>query len=147
MPDPTTPDIDAGLCCDPTCCIGTDPSAVTEDEPMRQPVRDGYARIARGEVSSCCGSTETDPTRFAQQVGYDAAVPTRPVCDCSCCSPSVNCASVSLSISWKYRRARSPDIWRCFAAPASLRTAGTARGFAIPCGVPKLPWHGVCVPT
>lgn len=72
MPDPTTPDIDAGSFCEPTCCAWTDPSAVTEDEPIRQAVRDGYARIARGEVSSCCGSTETDATRFAQQVGYDA---------------------------------------------------------------------------
>ena len=72
MPDPTTPDIDAGSFCEPTCCAGTNPSAVTEDEPIRQAVRDGYARIARGEGSSCCGSTETDATRFAQQVGYDA---------------------------------------------------------------------------
>ena len=50
MPDPTTPDIDAGSFCEPTCCAWTDPSAVTEDEPIRQAVRDGYARIARGEI-------------------------------------------------------------------------------------------------
>jgi len=36
-------------------------------------VRDGYARIARGESSSCCGGADMDAGQFAQNVGYDAA--------------------------------------------------------------------------
>lgn len=72
MPDPSAPDIDAGACCEPTCCAETHAADATKDEPVRQTVRDGYARIARGEASSCCGNAETDATRFAQRVGYDA---------------------------------------------------------------------------
>lgn len=72
MPDPSAPDIDAGACCEPTCCTATDPGTATKHETVRQAVRDGYARIARGEASSCCGNAETDATRFAQRVGYDA---------------------------------------------------------------------------
>jgi SAM-dependent methyltransferase len=71
MTDSTASDIDAGACCEPTCCTEADPATATKDEPVRRAVRDGYARIARGEASSCCGNAETDATRFAQQVGYD----------------------------------------------------------------------------
>ncbi len=71
MTDSTASDIDAGACCEPTGCTEADPATATKDEPVRRAVRDGYARIARGEASSCCGNAETDATGFAQQVGYD----------------------------------------------------------------------------
>ena len=44
-------------------------------EQIRETVRSGYAAIAKGKQSSCCGSGQrcgqADPTRLAQAVGYD----------------------------------------------------------------------------
>ncbi|MDA0336918.1 MAG: arsenite methyltransferase [bacterium] len=52
----------------PSCC---------SDEPgkqsVHQTVREGYARIARGQTTSCCSGPDMDATQFAQSVGYAAA--------------------------------------------------------------------------
>jgi SAM-dependent methyltransferase len=46
-----------------------------EDQRVRETVRTGYAAIATGQRSCCCSSprsSQADPTRLAQAVGYDA---------------------------------------------------------------------------
>ncbi|MCL2458727.1 MAG: arsenite methyltransferase [Desulfobulbus sp.] len=48
----------------------------TSNEQVKETVRAGYAAIATGQQSSCCGSAQrcgqVDPARLAQAVGYDA---------------------------------------------------------------------------
>jgi SAM-dependent methyltransferase len=48
----------------------------TSNQQVRETVRAGYAAIATGQRSSCCGPGQrcghADPTRLAQAVGYDA---------------------------------------------------------------------------
>jgi ubiquinone/menaquinone biosynthesis C-methylase UbiE len=50
----------------------------TSNEQLRETVRAGYAAIATGQQSSCCGSSgccgsPPDPVRLAEAIGYDAA--------------------------------------------------------------------------
>ncbi len=45
------------------------------NEQVRETVRTGYAAIATGQRSCCCGSTRSnhaDPARLAEAIGYDA---------------------------------------------------------------------------
>ena len=45
------------------------------NEQIRETVRSGYAAIATGQRSCCCSSprsSQADPTRLAQAIGYDA---------------------------------------------------------------------------
>ncbi|MDP7449778.1 MAG: arsenite methyltransferase [Candidatus Latescibacteria bacterium] len=57
--------------CEPTCCTDTG-TPVATTEQTRSTVRRGYASIARGEASSCCGNTASDATDLARGVGYDS---------------------------------------------------------------------------
>jgi arsenite methyltransferase len=75
MPDTILPTSEAAACCEPSCCADIETSArstKSADTSVRQKVRSGYASIARGESSSCCGTDDTDATLFAQGVGYKA---------------------------------------------------------------------------
>lgn len=75
MPDTILPTSETTPCCEPSCCADEETSAAatrSADSSVRQKVRAGYASIARGESSSCCGSDDADAALFAQGVGYKA---------------------------------------------------------------------------
>jgi arsenite methyltransferase len=74
MPDPSLSTVAVESCCASDCCA--DPAEKESDkQAVRQTVRAGYGRIARGEASSCCSSSDADmdATQFARNVGYAAA--------------------------------------------------------------------------
>lgn len=78
MPDA----ISQSNCCAPDCCTEpttdtpsttvTDGADANTSASIRQTVRDGYGRVARGESSSCCGGGDSDASQFAAHMGYGA---------------------------------------------------------------------------
>ena len=67
MPDSIPSAVAADPCCNDDCC------PESAEQSVHQTVRAGYARIARGEATSCCSGADMDAAQFAQNVGYDAA--------------------------------------------------------------------------
>lgn len=77
-------------CCADTCCS-------TEVDAVRDQVREGYAKIARGETcgptgGGCCGATAFSPEQLAQAIGYTGAdladVPVEANLGLSCGNPT-----------------------------------------------------------
>ena len=63
------------------CCCNKSSEKNKSSEQVRETVRAGYAEIAAGRKSSCCGSgggccsgrsNQADPDRLARAIGYDA---------------------------------------------------------------------------
>lgn len=92
-------------CCDDSCCSPTPPvpapapPAPPDANTVRDHVREGYAKIARGQCcgpsgsgGGCCGATAFSPHQLAQAVGYAsgdlAALPDGANMGLSCGNPT-----------------------------------------------------------
>lgn len=72
----TSGGVAAAPCCEPTCCADEKPDA----EAVREQVREGYAKIARGGCcgsggesgGGCCGGAPLGPEGLARAIGYSA---------------------------------------------------------------------------
>lgn len=79
-------------CCDDTCC----PPAGVDADAVREQVREGYARIARGgsvgEGGGCCGALSVPGDALAREIGYTsdelAAAPDSANMGLSCGNPT-----------------------------------------------------------